>query len=139
MPMHPIHRRYYAEELVRQRRAGERRRQVSSQRCGRVDPNPHQIDAVMFALRRIPEGGCILADEVGLGKTIERCRTLLARSRDWVRFEVEPFRNALSCSLELMGGEPLRRALTESGQTVWALPDLDGQARGDPAWAGTLD
>ena len=71
MPPHPIHRRYYAEDLVRQRRAGERRRQVSSQRRGRVDPNPHQIDAVMFALRRIPEGGCILADEVGLGKTIE--------------------------------------------------------------------
>ena len=68
---HPIHRRYYAEDLVRQRRASERRRQVSSQRRGRVDPNPHQIDAVMFALRRIPEGGCILADEVGLGKTIE--------------------------------------------------------------------
>ncbi len=71
MPLHPIHRRYHAEDLVRQRRAGERRRQVSSQRRGRVDPNPHQIDAVMFALRRIPEGGCILADEVGLGKTIE--------------------------------------------------------------------
>lgn len=71
MPAHPIHRRYYAEELVRARRASERRRQVASQRRARVDPNPHQIDAVMFALRRIPEGGCILADEVGLGKTIE--------------------------------------------------------------------
>ncbi len=71
MPMHPIHRRYYAEALVRLRRAGERRRQVASQRSGQVDPNPHQIDAVMFALRRIPQGGCILADEVGLGKTIE--------------------------------------------------------------------
>ena len=71
MPMHPIHRRYHAEELVRLRRAGERRRQVASQRRGRIDPNPHQVDAVMFALRRIPEGGCILADEVGLGKTIE--------------------------------------------------------------------
>ena len=71
MSMHPLHRRYYAEELVRLRRAGERRRQVASQRSGRVDPNPHQIDAVMFALRRIPQGGCILADEVGLGKTIE--------------------------------------------------------------------
>ena len=71
MPLHPIHRRYYAEDLVRLRRAGERRRQVASQRSGRVDPNPHQIDAVMFALRRIPQGGCILADEVGLGKTIE--------------------------------------------------------------------
>jgi adenine-specific DNA-methyltransferase len=44
---------------------------VGSQRRGRIDPNPHQIDAVMFALRRIPEGGCVLADEVGLGKTIE--------------------------------------------------------------------
>lgn len=71
VPAHPIHRRYYAEELVRARRASERRRQVASQRRARVDPNPHQIDAVMFALRRIPEGGCILADEVGLGKTIE--------------------------------------------------------------------
>ena len=71
MPMHPIHRRYYAEDLVRLRRAGERWRQVASQRRGRVDPNPHQIDAVMFALKRIPQGGCILADEVGLGKTIE--------------------------------------------------------------------
>ncbi len=69
--MHPIHRRYYAEDLMRLRRAGERWRQVASQRRGRVDPNPHQIDAVMFALRRIPQGGCILADEVGLGKTIE--------------------------------------------------------------------
>ena len=68
---HPIHRRYYAEDLVRLRRAGESRRYAGSQRRGRIDPNPHQIDAVMFALRRIPEGGCILADEVGLGKTIE--------------------------------------------------------------------
>lgn len=69
--MHPIHRRLYAEDLVRRRRSSERRRQIASQRRGRIDPNPHQIDAVMFALRRIPEGGCILADEVGLGKTIE--------------------------------------------------------------------
>ncbi len=71
MPLHSIHRRYYAEDLVRLRRARERRRHIASQRRGRVDPNPHQIDAVMFALKRIPQGGCILADEVGLGKTIE--------------------------------------------------------------------
>jgi predicted nucleic acid-binding Zn-ribbon protein len=69
--LHPIHRRYYAEDLVRLRRAGEGRRYAASQRRGRIDPNPHQVEAVMFALRRIPEGGCILADEVGLGKTIE--------------------------------------------------------------------
>lgn len=68
---HPIQRRYLAEELVRLRRADEEERYASSQRQGRNDPNPHQIDAVIFALKRIPEGGCILADEVGLGKTIE--------------------------------------------------------------------
>ncbi len=69
--MHPIQRRLLAEDLVRIRPPGERRRYVASQRSGKIDPNPHQIDAVIFALNRIPEGGCILADEVGLGKTIE--------------------------------------------------------------------
>ncbi len=56
---------------MRLRRASEHRRYAASQRRGRIDPNPHQINAVIFALERIPEGGCILADEVGLGKTIE--------------------------------------------------------------------
>jgi hypothetical protein len=68
---HPITRRWHAEQLVRLRRADEQQRWVASQRAGRIDPNPHQIDAVIFALQRIPQGGCILADEVGLGKTIE--------------------------------------------------------------------
>ena len=68
---HPIQRRYQAEQLVRLRRADEEQRYAAAQRQGRIDPNPHQIDAVIFALKRIPEGGCILADEVGLGKTIE--------------------------------------------------------------------
>lgn len=68
---HPIHRRLLAEDLTRLRRSDEHRRYAAAQRRGRIDPNPHQIDAVVFALRRIPEGGCILADEVGLGKTIE--------------------------------------------------------------------
>jgi adenine-specific DNA-methyltransferase len=69
--VHPLKRRLLAEDFVRLRRADEQRRYLASQRRGRIDPNPHQIDAVVFALRRIPEGGCILADEVGLGKTIE--------------------------------------------------------------------
>jgi len=68
---HPVQRRYLAEQLVRLRRADEQQRYSVSQRQGRIDPNPHQIDAVIFALKRIPEGGCILADEVGLGKIIE--------------------------------------------------------------------
>ena len=37
----------------------------------RVDLNPHQIDAALFAFRSPLSRGAILADEVGLGKTIE--------------------------------------------------------------------
>jgi len=36
-----------------------------------IDINPHQVEAFTFALSSLPDGGCILADEVGLGKTIE--------------------------------------------------------------------
>jgi SNF2 family DNA or RNA helicase len=37
----------------------------------RVDLNPHQVDAALFAFRSPLSNGAILADEVGLGKTIE--------------------------------------------------------------------
>lgn len=37
----------------------------------RVDLNPHQVDAALFAVRSPLSKGVILADEVGLGKTIE--------------------------------------------------------------------
>jgi superfamily II DNA or RNA helicase len=69
--MHAFNQRILAEDLVRVRRPDERERYAAAQRQARIDPNPHQIDAVIFALRRLREGGCILADEVGLGKTIE--------------------------------------------------------------------
>lgn len=36
-----------------------------------VDLNPHQIEAALFALHSPTSGGVILADEVGLGKTVE--------------------------------------------------------------------
>lgn len=36
-----------------------------------VDLNPHQVDAALFACRNPLSRGVILADEVGLGKTIE--------------------------------------------------------------------
>ena len=37
----------------------------------RQDLNPHQIESALFAFRSPLSGGAILADEVGLGKTIE--------------------------------------------------------------------
>src|SRR6266705_2882889 len=80
MALHKFNLRMLAEDLVRVRRPDDRERYAASQRQARIDPNPHQIDAVIFALRRLQEGGCILADEVGLGKTIE-AGLVIAQSR----------------------------------------------------------
>ncbi len=69
--LHPIRRLLLAEKLTLLRRSTAGRRYAAAQRSGTIDANPHQVEAVIFALRRVREGGCILADEVGLGKTIE--------------------------------------------------------------------
>ena len=70
---------------------------------------------------------------------IDRCRGLLQRSRKWVQFEAEPFRDAISCSLELLGAEPLTKGRTENGDTVWTFPPLAGKAQADASWTATLD
>jgi superfamily II DNA or RNA helicase len=80
MILHAFNQRILAEDLMRVRRPDDLERYAASQRQARIDPNPHQIDAVIFALRRLRDGGCILADEVGLGKTIE-AGLVIAQSR----------------------------------------------------------
>ena len=70
---------------------------------------------------------------------IERCRGLLERSRRWVQFSAEPFRDALSCSLELMGAAPLQQGRAEDGDAIWMFPPLAGKAQADASWTATLD
>jgi len=45
----------------------------------KVDLNPHQVDAAMFAMRSPVSKGALLADEVGLGKTIEAALVIAQR------------------------------------------------------------
>ncbi len=70
---------------------------------------------------------------------IERCRSLLEASRAWTAFAPEPFRAALSSSLEVLGAEGLRETTDEDGRRVWSFPPLDRRAGTDPSWAATLD
>ena len=74
-----------------------------------------------------------------LGAQIERCQTLLEGSRTWTRFAPEPFRDALSCSLELLGAPPLTRRADDNGATVWEFPPLTQRTATDPSWTSTLD
>jgi len=62
---------YYAWLLTR-RAAGDSVESLASTLVdSQVDLNPHQVDAALFACRNPLSRGVILADEVGLGKTIE--------------------------------------------------------------------
>jgi superfamily II DNA or RNA helicase len=70
---------------------------------------------------------------------IARCQDLLENSRTWTGFEAAPFRDALSCSLELLGAEPLAEATDDEGRRVWTFPRLDRRAETDSSWAATLD
>src|SRR5260370_41776888 len=47
--------------------------------AARVEMNPHQVDAALFALQPPIPRGAILADEVGLGKTIEASLVIAQR------------------------------------------------------------
>ena len=65
------HAKYYAYELTRRHAADGVDRLSQSLFDASVDLNPHQIEAALFALRNPLQEGVLLADEVGLGKTIE--------------------------------------------------------------------
>jgi ERCC4-related helicase len=65
------HAKYYAYELTRRHAADGVGRLSQSLFDASVDLNPHQIEAALFALRNPLQEGVLLADEVGLGKTIE--------------------------------------------------------------------
>lgn len=70
---------------------------------------------------------------------IDRCQSLLETSRTWVGFEAAPFRDALSCSLALMGLEPITETTDEEGHRAWVFPRLDRREQADSSWAATLD
>ena len=67
----PYHAKYFAHELTRQLPANDIGKLTASLQDAQVDLNPHQIEAALFAFQSPLSKGAVLADEVGLGKTIE--------------------------------------------------------------------
>ena len=92
----------------------------------RVDLNPHQIEAALFGLAARVDEGRILADEVGLGKTIEAS---LALSQRWA----ERRRRLL-----VIVPATLRRQWAAELEDKFGLPTriVDGKDRGPGAFAG---
>ena len=67
----PYHAKYFAYALTQKNAADGVGRLSQSLFDASVDLNPHQIEAALFALKSPLSKGVLLADEVGLGKTIE--------------------------------------------------------------------
>ena len=69
-----------------------------------VDLNPHQVEAALFALRSPLSKGVMLADEVGLGKTIEAglvlCQLWAERKRKLLVICPAALRKQWQCELE---------------------------------------
>lgn len=62
---------FFAHQLTRRAASSSMEAMAGALLDAQVDLNPHQIDAAMFATSNPLSKGSILADEVGLGKTIE--------------------------------------------------------------------
>lgn len=67
----PYHAKYFAHEITKRCPSDSIEKLASALVDAQVDLNPHQIEAALFAFRSPLSKGAILADEVGLGKTIE--------------------------------------------------------------------
>ena len=65
------HSKYYANFLTLQNSSSSIERLSQSMFNAQIDLNPHQIEAALFAFQSPLSNGLIIADEVGLGKTIE--------------------------------------------------------------------
>jgi SNF2 family DNA or RNA helicase len=71
MTLTAYHVKLFAHELTKRSSAEDVDKLASALSDAQVDLNPHQIQAALFAFRSPLSKGAILADEVGLGKTIE--------------------------------------------------------------------
>jgi SNF2 family DNA or RNA helicase len=66
-----FHAKYFSYHLTRQLPSNDIGKLTASLQDAQVDLNPHQVEAALFAFKSPLSKGAILADEVGLGKTIE--------------------------------------------------------------------
>lgn len=71
MQLTDYHAKYFAHELTRRCPVDSVEKLAGALVDAQVDLNPHQVDAALFAFSSPLSKGALLADEVGLGKTIE--------------------------------------------------------------------
>lgn len=78
--------------------------------------------------------------QADLQRQIDTLRNRINAARKWIGLDTEQFRDALSCSLELLGAEPLASVPSADGEPPrYVFPNLDTRHGADPTWSTTLD
>jgi SNF2 family DNA or RNA helicase len=71
---------------------------------------------------------------------IDLLRNRVNSARKWIGLEGEQFRDALSCSLEMLGADALKQQSSPNGDPPrYVFPNLDTRHGADPTWSNTLD
>src|SRR6201987_6271246 len=101
MSLTAYHSRYFAHELTKRASTASIDSLTSALGDAQVDPNPHQVEAALFAFRSPLSKGAIFADEVGLGKTIEAEILLSQRWGERKRNHLTPLAPTAPASLPI--------------------------------------
>ena len=122
MQLTDYHAKYFAHELTKRCASASIEKLAGALVDAQVDLNPHQIDAALFAFKSPLSKGALLADEVGLGKTIEAG---LVISQRWAerrrRIAVGTIGSNRSSTMSRGSAIPLTR--DEAGIACGAGPD----------------
>lgn len=115
------HAKFFAHSLTREGGQGVERLTQSLLNAS-VDLNPHQVEAALFALRSPISQGVLLADEVGLGKTIEAglvlCQLWAEKKRNLLIICPASLRKQWQCELEDKFNLPVQIVDTKSAREL---------------------
>ncbi len=132
MQLTNYHSKYFAYELTKRCASDDENKLAAAVAGAQVDLNPHQVEAALFAFRSPLSKGALIADEVGLGKTIEAGLVIAQKWAERKRrilvitpANLHPGEGLNKISLEL---DPKKRASLEIGASFCGQSKTPPQA-----------
>lgn len=126
-----------SEVVSRRLRSGIRRADAAATAA---DIEAIQDDPEKRAARETELEGEAEERQTRLRREVESLRNRINDSRAWIGLDEVQLRDALGCSLTLLGAAPLEEAPTPSGEpSRYVFPNLHLRQGGDPRWHDTLD
>jgi len=78
--------------------------------------------------------------QLALSRQIDSLRGRIGDAQKWIGLETDALRDAISCSLEMLGAEALHPVETPPhARARFAFPNLEARHGADPTWSATLD